>query len=187
MTNLAYNYSEHYSYEDYKVWEGDWELIEGQPFAMAPAPVKKHQALNAFITAELVGLFGECDDCEVLIEADYKVKEDTILRPDIAVVCKDENQDYIAKAPTIIVEILSPNTAKRDETIKFKIYEFEKVHYYILVYPKELKAKVFKHNAQGYSKEGDFFDESYTLEVQTHKGSLDFQKIFKKFKTKSRR
>lgn len=29
----------HYTYEDYKQWEGRWELIYGIPFAMAPARV----------------------------------------------------------------------------------------------------------------------------------------------------
>ena len=28
----------HYSYQDYRRWEGDWELIEGIPYAMTPSP-----------------------------------------------------------------------------------------------------------------------------------------------------
>ena len=32
-----------YSYSDYLIWEGDWELVEGVPIAMAPAPMKIHQ------------------------------------------------------------------------------------------------------------------------------------------------
>ncbi len=35
----------------------------------------------------------------------------------------------------IVVEVISPSSAKRDEKYKFKIYEDEKVPYYILVYP----------------------------------------------------
>ena len=38
-------YLPYYTYEDYKEWEGDWELIEGVPYAMAPSPMKTHQAL----------------------------------------------------------------------------------------------------------------------------------------------
>ena len=34
---------EKYTYEDYKQWEGDWELIDGIPQAMAPSPALKHQ------------------------------------------------------------------------------------------------------------------------------------------------
>ena len=29
-----------YTYDDYVKWEGDWELIDGRPLAMAPAPVE---------------------------------------------------------------------------------------------------------------------------------------------------
>ena len=32
-------YVETYTYEDYKRWEGDWELIDGVPLAMAPSPI----------------------------------------------------------------------------------------------------------------------------------------------------
>jgi len=34
-----------YIYEDYRHWQGDWELIDGYPFAMAPSPYGKHQKL----------------------------------------------------------------------------------------------------------------------------------------------
>ena len=29
----------HYTYEDYTIWEGRWELIDGFPIAMSPSPV----------------------------------------------------------------------------------------------------------------------------------------------------
>jgi len=31
-----------YTYDDYKQWQGDWELIAGIPLAMSPAPTRKH-------------------------------------------------------------------------------------------------------------------------------------------------
>jgi Uma2 family endonuclease len=38
---------EKFTYKDYKTWpEGErWELIEGQAFAMSPAPTRRHQEL----------------------------------------------------------------------------------------------------------------------------------------------
>ena len=42
----------HYSYDDYKIWEGDWELIRGIPYAMAPAASWWHQDFGgAFVEA----------------------------------------------------------------------------------------------------------------------------------------
>jgi hypothetical protein len=36
----------HYTYDDYVHWEGKWELIDGIPYAMSPAPVPKHQVVS---------------------------------------------------------------------------------------------------------------------------------------------
>jgi len=180
MTNLAY--IEHYTYQDYVNWEGDWELINGIAYAMAPAPMKKHQSINVLITQQLAHWYEDCLECEVLIEADYKISEDTVVRPDISVVCNDKSEAYIAKAPEIIVEIISLNTAKRDENIKFELYQIERVKYYVLVYPNELKAKIFKHNGIRFIKEGDFFDEVYEFSDAKCKPKIDFNKVFKRYR-----
>ncbi len=44
---------ERYTYEDYKSWEGRWELIDGIAYAMAPAPYPKHQRVVSHIWREL--------------------------------------------------------------------------------------------------------------------------------------
>ncbi len=176
------NYTEYYTYEDYKKWEGDWELIKGIAYAIVPSPIKKHQNLNVKITAQLEKWFENCKECEVLIEEDYKIAEDTVVRPDISVVCNDENEIYIAKAPLIIVEIISTKTARRDEVVKFSLYEAEKVKYYILVYPNDLKAKVFKHNGERFIKEGDFSNETY--EFEECEAKIDFERVFRKYREK---
>jgi len=179
---MALAYIEHYTYEDYKHWEGDWELIYGIPYAMAPAPVKKHQMISGAIFSQFHTQLEDCRKCEVLIEEDYKITNDTILKPDVAVVCNDLNPKYISKAPEIVVEVISPSTAKRDEALKFSIYEFERVQYYILVYPDELKAKIFKHSGEKYIKVGDFLEEIYEFDTNCGKVKLDFNRVFKRFR-----
>ena len=173
---------EYYTYDDYKEWEGDWELIDGVPLAMAPAPMRKHQSLATMIITELQNQLEECLQCEVLGEIDYKVSDDTILKPDIVLTCGETNESYLTKAPEIVVEIISKSTAKRDEKYKFKIYEEEKVNYYILVYPDDLRAKVYKLKGSRYDKEGDFLQERYNFEETTCNVSLDFERVFKRFR-----
>ena len=34
---------ERYTYQDYLLWKGDWELVNGYPYAMAPSPNINHQ------------------------------------------------------------------------------------------------------------------------------------------------
>lgn len=171
-----------YTYEDYKLWEGDWELIGGVPVAMSPSPMRKHQSIASEIIYSLRMQLENCTICEVLGEVDYKVSEDTILRPDIVLTCNETNEAYLAKAPEIIVEIISKATAKRDEVYKFDIYEAEKVKYYIIVYPDDLRAKVYKLEGKEYDKQGDFTSEKYIFQETTCKVELDFEKVFKRFK-----
>ena len=136
---MTMEYAEYYTYDNYKNWEGDWELIGGVAYAMAPSPKIKHQVISAKI-ANQIEISNKCENCMVAVELDWKISEDTVLRPDVVLIC-DEEGDYITKAPKIIAEVISPETARRDETIKFQIYEKEKVLYYILVYPDDLKQK----------------------------------------------
>ena len=43
----------HYTYDDYKLWEGRWELIGGTAYAMSPAPSIAHQAVSNKIAWQL--------------------------------------------------------------------------------------------------------------------------------------
>lgn len=173
---------EHYTYDDYKAWEGEWELIEGIPLAMAPSPMKRHQGLASEIMYNLRLQLEECTTCEVLGEFDYKVSDDTVLKPDIVLTCGETNEHYLTKAPEIVIEIISKSTAKRDEKYKFEIYEKEKVGYYILVYPDDLRAKVYKLKGSHFDKEGDYLQEAYHFEETTCGVRLDFGKVFKRFR-----
>ncbi len=172
----------HYTYHDYVNWKGDWELIDGIPFAMAPAPMRKHQGLASEIIRHLGNQLEECLECEVLGEVDYKINEDTILRPDIVLTCGETGEAYLTKAPQIIVEIISKSSARRDEKYKFDIYESEKVPYYIIVYPDDLKAKVFKLKGSNYDKQGDFFKEVCHFDDLVCDIELDFEKVFRRFR-----
>jgi Uma2 family endonuclease len=171
-----------YTYEDYKLWEGDWELMGGVPVAMSPAPMRKHQSIASEIIFHLRTQLEDCPMCEVLGEIDYKINENTILRPDIVLTCNETNEAYLTRAPEIIVEIISKTTAKRDEVYKLHIYEAEKVKYYIIVYPDDLRAKVYKLDGKEYDKQGDFISGNYSFDETTCKVELDFEKVFKRFK-----
>jgi len=178
-------YVETYTYEDYKKWEGDWELIEGVPLAMAPSPVGIHQILSFNFAKNLEEIIEECENCFVMIEEDYIVDEDTILKPDVAVVCNEDIYSFIKNTPKLIVEVTSLSTIKRDEKIKKEIYEKELVKYYILVYPDRLKAKVYKNENGSFKKIGDFDTQTLTLKDNlTCEAEIDFENVFKKLRRK---
>lgn len=172
----------HYTYEDYKLWEGDWELFNGIAVSMSPAPMRIHQSLASQIIKEIGNQIEVCTICEVLGEVDYKVSDDTLLRPDVVLTCGETNDTYLTKAPEIIVEIISKSTARRDETYKFDIYQAEKVKYYVIVYPEDLIAKLYKLDGKVYDKQGDFSLEVYHFEEITCPLSIDFSRVFKRFR-----
>jgi len=172
-----------YTYEDYKHWKGDWELIDGFPVAMAPSPKINHQYLTTMFAIQIGNSINknECEKCIVVVEEDYIINEETILRPDVSMICKEEI-DFITKAPEIIVEVISPSTARIDEKEKFEIYEKEGVKFYILAYPNHLFAKVYE-NKDGFKKIGDFSNETITLNTEC-KIEINFDMIFKKLRRK---
>ena len=172
----------HYTYADYRQWEGDWELIYGVPHAMAPSPVKMHQKLMGRIFSQLDDKLEGCPECEVVFEEDWKVRDDLVLRPDVAVVCRDTETRFIAKTPEIVFEVVSPSTAQRDENLKYAIYEREGVKYYALVYPEELTAKVFKNSSDGFRKAGDFTMEKLTFDDLSCPVTFDFDVLFSRFR-----
>ena len=125
----------HYTYEDYLHWEGRWELIDGHPIAMSPSPMPRHQKLVISFAAELLRIIKKCKHCTVYDYLDYKVEDDTILQPDILVVCKEIKKSYLDFAPSLVTEILSPSTALRDRHTKFEIYEQQGIKYYVIIDP----------------------------------------------------
>ena len=178
----AIDYLSHYNYEDYKQWEGKWELFDGFPVAMTPSPMITHQAIAYAVARELSNQIDECEKCLVLGEQDYKLSDDTVLKPDVVLICDEPNDAYITKAPEIVVEVVSRSTARNDEHYKFDRYEAEKVNYYILVYPDDLYAKVYRLVDGKYDKQGDFSRESYAFDDTTCGASIDFDKVFRRFR-----
>jgi Uma2 family endonuclease len=165
---LAYKneYLPNYIYDDYKHWEGDWELISGIAYAMSPAPNITHQEINLNIGSQLKAKLKKCKDCKALLEVDWKVNQDTVVRPDSLVVCNLQNRGaYLSQTPTIIFEVLSPSTKAKDRNLKSLIYSGYGVKYYILVDPAGMFAEVYKLDNGNYRLQGEFKEESYIFEL----------------------
>ncbi len=125
----------HYTYEDYCLWEGRWEIIEGIPYAMSPAPNPRHQWVSSNIKGELRNAIKKsgCKNCKVYDFIDIKVSEDTVVQPDAVVVCKEIKEPFLNFPAALVVEILSPSTAMKDRNNKFTIYQSYKIPYYIII------------------------------------------------------
>ena len=137
----------HFSYGDYCHWPDDerWELIDGEAFAMAPAPSRLHQELAVELTRQIANQLRD-HPCRVYVapfdvrlpkgdEADASVA--TVVQPDLAVICDPAKLDDkgCRGAPDWIIEILSPYSAAHDQIRKRTLYERHGVREYWLVHP----------------------------------------------------
>ena len=60
----------YYTFEDWINWEGKWELIEGIPYAMSPAPLPKHQFIALNLASEFRIALRKCKDCKAYLPLD---------------------------------------------------------------------------------------------------------------------
>jgi Uma2 family endonuclease len=176
---LAERYIELYTLEDYQQWEGNWELIYGSPYAMSPSPLVTHQNINMKIARQLSENLDNCPNCQALFEIDWEVTSDTVVKPDTLVICY-EPDEKLTKKPELIFEIASKSTVKKDETLKFELYQQEGVEFYVIVYPKKQVAKVYKLKDGRYIKAGDFSDKMYEFSLDSCNINFDFSKIWRK-------
>ena len=171
---------ERYTVEDYRRWEGDWELIYGAPLAMAPSPIVDHQRLCAEIHAQLYEALDDCPHCEALYEIDVQFAADTVVRPDVLVICYKPQGDWLTQAPDLIFEVVSKTTARRDEVTKLELYRAEGVAHYVLVYPDSNKAKVYRLIEGAYRKVGDFNCERHVFELSKCTIDFDFARLWRR-------
>jgi Uma2 family endonuclease len=123
----------HYTYDDWVHWEGKWELIDGFPIAMSPAPIPEHQRVAAALGAGLSIILKNCSECKVYHPIDYVLAKDIIFVPDILVVCGKIEKKFLDFPPVLVTEILSPSTALRDRHTKFSYYQQDGVKYYLII------------------------------------------------------
>jgi len=119
-----------YTYADYCTWDDNerWELIDGVPYAMSPAPRPRHQNIAGEIYGQLRG-FLKGKPCKALISPlDVRLnadgEDDTVVQPDVVVICdRAKIDDKGCKgAPDLVVEVLSPSTSRRDRWEKLNLY-----------------------------------------------------------------
>ena len=149
--SIAEKYRPHYTYDDYCLWEGRWELIEGMPYATSPAPNLRHQWIATELGAKFSIALKGCKNCRVYQPIDWKIKENTVVQPDLSIICKPVNTNlYLDFPPGLVIEILSPSTAQKDRREKFELYELQQVKYYLIIDPAFKKVEVFEFISTNY-------------------------------------
>jgi len=155
--------SERYTYADYCTWDDSkrWELIDGVAYAMVPGPTGTHQEISGELHRQLANyLRGR--PCKVFA-APYDVRlsadsdDDTVVQPDLVVVCDRTklSEAGCKGAPDLVIEIVSPSTARHDKLIKFNLYKKAGVREYWIVDPDSKTVSVHFLESGTYNVYGD--------------------------------
>ena len=192
---VAYG-SQLYSYADYLLWADDKmrELLNGIVYTFS-APFRNHAEFASSFLIK-AGSFiqkrkGKCKiytaPFDVRLPLNGKTENDKIynvVQPDICVICDPSKLDErgCIGAPDLIVEILSPSTAKRDLSEKYNLYETAGVREYWVVYPKDKAVTVFLLQKDGKYDVGTTYqiiDEKVRVPVFTLEGLvIDLDELF---------
>ncbi|MFO7562483.1 MAG: Uma2 family endonuclease [Enhygromyxa sp.] len=178
-----------HTYGDIRAWDDDtrWELIDGEAHAMA-GPSWYHQSVVMALSAQLFAHFRE-RGCQVLPapldvrlprgdEADDEVQ--TVVQPDIVVVCDLDKLDQrgCRGAPDLVIEVLSPSTAGRDQITKRALYERHGVQQYWLVHPTDRVVTIHRRAQAGFAPP-DLFEARGVVPVAGYEGlEIDWDQAF---------
>ena len=147
-----------YTYADYVLWKikDRLEILKGKIFKMSPAPTISHQGIS-FNLSGLFFMYFHNKPCKVfaspfdVVLKNKNGKEDTVVQPDLCVVCDPEklaDGKRCQGAPDLIIEILSPGNSKKEMVNKYELYEEAGVREYWVVRPdyKEITQFVLENN-----------------------------------------
>ena len=131
-----------FTYEDYRATPDDqrYELLDGD-LVMVPAPNLKHQEVQGRLHYKLVEFILDRELGKLLLApCDVVLSDSDVVQPDLLFVSRDRehllsNGNNVQGAPDLVIEILSPSTADKDQGVKRELYGRYGVAEYWLVDP----------------------------------------------------
>ena len=150
-----------FTYNDYLNWPEDVraEIIYGVAYMMGQ-PSTSHQRIIGRLF-NVLSAFLKGKTCEAFI-APFGVRlfpkedrtDDTVVEPDIVVVCDPSKIDERGcnGAPDLVIEILSPSTKRKDKHLKRELYQKAGVREYWIVSTddSEIEVRLFENDSIKY-------------------------------------
>jgi len=182
---------EKYTYGDYLNWSENetWEIIDGVPYLMSPAPSRIHQEIIGELFLQ-IGNYLRGKSCKVyvapfdvvLIEKNEKEEDSmNVVQPDITIVCDKEklNDKGCKGSPDMVIEIVSPSTASQDYVKKLNLYEKYGIKEYWIVNHKNNNIFVYTLDNNGQYSEVQVYNIKDEISVGIFdKLVIDLKQIF---------
>jgi Uma2 family endonuclease len=176
----------YYTCADVYGWDEDVraEIIDGELFMTAP-PDRVHQDISRELFGPLCN-FLKGKTCKAYA-APFGVRpfpkadlsDDTLVEPDIVVVCDPSQLDKRGcnGAPNLVIEILSPSTSRKDQKTKFRLYQKAGVQEYWIVDPESRVVQVHILNNGNYIT--TVYDETDEVKVSVLPGCvINLKEVF---------
>lgn len=194
MSILLSKSQSRYTYNDYLSRPEDepYEIIDGVPFGMTPAPSRKHQEISGELFRQFANYLID-KKCRIyaapfdvrIPEGDSDSDEDitNVVQPDLTVVCDEKKLDErgCKGSPDLVIEIISKNTFKKDMGEKLSLYEKTGVKEYWVVYPKDETVMVFRLGDEQAYGEPDIFNKNDCIQPGLFPGLLvELERVFKR-------
>ena len=136
--------------DEFLAWEDQQperhEFHNGEVFAMV-AGRRIHERVIGNLAYRLQSHL-ENSACQVFVAGmKLQLADDTVLYPDVMVTCDraDLRADMAMRAPTLVIEVLSPSTQAYDRSQKFALYRrLASLKEYILIDPETLRIEGFR-------------------------------------------
>ncbi len=146
------NPNEKLTYQDYLLLPEEpgyrYEILDGI-LIKEPSPNVMHQRVSRRLQRVLEDYFWELDPDGEIFNAplDVTFHDITVVQPDLLYVSGEQKlivkDTRIDGSPTLIVEVLSPSSSRKDRLQKFRIYQEGQVQHYWLVNPQEKTLECF--------------------------------------------
>ncbi|HLY60265.1 MAG TPA: Uma2 family endonuclease [Terriglobia bacterium] len=139
------------TYDDFCLLPSDgkrYEIIEGELF-VTPAPNYYHQIIVTRLTRHL-SAFVEDNRLGLVFVSPFDVvfSQFDVVEPDILYISKARSSVLTEKnvqgSPDLVIEVLSPSTAKIDRTIKLKLYARFGGQEYWIIDPEGPSAEIYR-------------------------------------------
>ncbi|NLO20419.1 MAG: DNA-binding protein [Syntrophomonadaceae bacterium] len=140
------------TYQDYLLLPEEdgyrFEILDGI-LIKEPSPNVMHQRVSRKLQRILEDYFWKVDPDGEVFDAplDVTLHDISVVQPDLFYVSGDQKlivkERRIDGPPTLIVEVLSPSSSRKDRLQKLKIYQEAQVQHYWLVNPQEKTLECF--------------------------------------------
>jgi Uma2 family endonuclease len=148
------------TYDDFLLFPDDGqrhELIDGEHY-VTPSPNTKHQRVSGNLHL-LIGSWLEIHQVGRVFYAPYDVvfSNFDVVEPDLLYLSNERMAEvvtpqHVRGAPEIVIEIGSPGTRKRDETIKKRLYERSGVSEYWVIDPELDVVRVYRRGEEEFGR-----------------------------------